>query len=55
MHSGGGWGQILHDRLPPAVLLEIQQCIQKRLEEQWLPLFLADEQRGAEGQAKVIF
>uniref|UniRef100_A0A493TJA1 Regulator of G protein signaling 22 n=1 Tax=Anas platyrhynchos platyrhynchos TaxID=8840 RepID=A0A493TJA1_ANAPP len=53
MHSGGGWGQILHDRLPPAVLLEIQQCIQKRLEEQWLPLFLADEQRGAEGQAKV--
>nr|XP_038029529.1 regulator of G-protein signaling 22 [Anas platyrhynchos] len=45
MHSGGGWGQILHDRLPPAVLLEIQQCIQKRLEEQWLPLFLADEQR----------
>uniref|UniRef100_A0A8C3BAC7 Regulator of G protein signaling 22 n=1 Tax=Cairina moschata TaxID=8855 RepID=A0A8C3BAC7_CAIMO len=50
MHSGGGWGQILHDRLPPAVLLEIQQCIQKRLEEQWLPLFLADEQRGVEGQ-----
>ncbi|NXI68612.1 RGS22 protein, partial [Anseranas semipalmata] len=53
MHSGGGWGQILHDRLPPAVLLEIQQCIQKRLEKQWLPLFLADEQHGAEGQAKV--
>ncbi|OXB62337.1 hypothetical protein ASZ78_015081 [Callipepla squamata] len=55
MHSGGGWGQILHDRLPPAVLLEIQQWVQKRLEEQWLPLFLADEQQGAEGQAKVIF
>ncbi|NXJ13629.1 RGS22 protein, partial [Odontophorus gujanensis] len=53
MHSGGGWGQILHDRLPPAVLLEIQQWVQKRLEEQWLPLFLADEQQGAEGQAKV--
>ncbi|XP_066847331.1 regulator of G-protein signaling 22 isoform X4 [Anser cygnoides] len=53
MHSGGGWGQILHDQLPPAVLLEIQQCIQKRLEEQWLPLFQADEQCGAEGQAKV--
>ncbi|XP_040519463.1 regulator of G-protein signaling 22 isoform X3 [Gallus gallus] len=54
MHSGGGWGQILHDRLPPAVLLEIQHWVQKRLEEQWLPLFLADEQQGAEGQAKVM-
>ncbi|XP_019469714.1 regulator of G-protein signaling 22 isoform X2 [Meleagris gallopavo] len=53
MHSGGGWGQILHDRLPPAVLLEIQHWVQKRLEEEWLPLFLADEQQGAEGQAKV--
>ncbi|XP_031446921.1 regulator of G-protein signaling 22 [Phasianus colchicus] len=53
MHSGGGWGQILHDQLPPAVLLEIQHWVQKRLEEQWLPLFLADEQQGAEGQAKV--
>ncbi|XP_054672207.1 regulator of G-protein signaling 22 isoform X2 [Grus americana] len=53
MHSGGGWGQILHDRLPAAVLLEIQQCIQKRLEKQWLPLFLADEHHGAEGQAKI--
>ncbi|NXI54125.1 RGS22 protein, partial [Chloroceryle aenea] len=53
MHSGGGWGQILHDRLPAAVLLDIQQCIQKRLEKQWLPLFLADEHYGAEGQAKI--
>ncbi|POI31923.1 hypothetical protein CIB84_004326, partial [Bambusicola thoracicus] len=54
MHSGGGWGQILHDQLPPAVLLEIQHWVQKRLEEQWLPLFLADEQQGAEGQAKHV-
>ncbi|NXJ74082.1 RGS22 protein, partial [Trogon melanurus] len=52
MRSSGGWGQILHDRLSAAVLLEIQQCVQKRLEKQWLPLFLADEHRGAEGQAK---
>ncbi|XP_009890217.1 PREDICTED: regulator of G-protein signaling 22 [Charadrius vociferus] len=52
MHSGGGWGQILHDQLSAAVLLEIQQCVQKRLEKQWLPLFLADEHHGAEGQAK---
>ncbi|NXL66237.1 RGS22 protein, partial [Chordeiles acutipennis] len=53
MHSGGGWGQILHDHLSAAVLLEIQQCVQKRLEKQWLPLFLADEHHGAEGQAKI--
>ncbi|NXD81874.1 RGS22 protein, partial [Halcyon senegalensis] len=53
MHSGGGWGQILHDRLPAAVLLDIQQCVQKRLEKQWLPLFLADEHHGAAGQAKI--
>ncbi|NXQ96088.1 RGS22 protein, partial [Sagittarius serpentarius] len=53
MHSGGGWGQILHDRLSAAVLLEIQQCVQKRLEKQWLPLFLADERHGVEGRAKV--
>ncbi|NXJ64536.1 RGS22 protein, partial [Rostratula benghalensis] len=52
MHSGGGWGQMLHDRLSPAILLEMQQCVQKRLEKQWLPLFLADEHRGVEGQAK---
>ncbi|XP_049674774.1 regulator of G-protein signaling 22 [Accipiter gentilis] len=54
MHSGGGWGQILHDRLSAAVLLEIQQCVQKRLEKQWLPLFLADEHRGSEGQAEHV-
>ncbi|NWW95291.1 RGS22 protein, partial [Rhynochetos jubatus] len=53
MHPGGGWGQILHDRLSATVLLEIQQCVQKRLEKQWLPLFLADEHRGTEGQAKI--
>ncbi|KAM9386838.1 LOW QUALITY PROTEIN: regulator of G-protein signaling 22 [Phaethornis superciliosus] len=53
MHSGGGGGQILHDQLSAAVLLEIQQCVQKRLEKQWLPLFLADEHHGEEGQAKV--
>ncbi|NXI91260.1 RGS22 protein, partial [Psophia crepitans] len=53
IHSGGGWGQILHDRLSATVLLEIQQCIQKRLEKQWLPLFLAEEHHGAEGQAKI--
>ncbi|NWU08816.1 RGS22 protein, partial [Cephalopterus ornatus] len=52
-HSGGGRRQILHDQLSAAVLLEVQQCVQKRLEKQWLPLFLADEHRGVEGQAKI--
>ncbi|NXM24850.1 RGS22 protein, partial [Oxyruncus cristatus] len=52
-HSGGGRRQILHDQLSAAVLLEVQQCVQKRLEEQWLPLFLAEEHRGLEGQAKI--
>ncbi|XP_027758907.1 regulator of G-protein signaling 22 [Empidonax traillii] len=52
-HSGGGRRQILHDQLSAAVLLEVQKCVQKRLEKQWLPLFLADEHRGAEGQAKI--
>uniref|UniRef100_A0A663N3F8 Regulator of G protein signaling 22 n=1 Tax=Athene cunicularia TaxID=194338 RepID=A0A663N3F8_ATHCN len=54
IHSGGGWGQMLHDRLSAVVLLEIQQCVQKRLEKQWLPLFLADEHHGAKGQIRDI-
>ncbi|XP_061304004.1 regulator of G-protein signaling 22 isoform X2 [Pezoporus flaviventris] len=53
IHSGGGWGQILQDQFSATVLLEIQQCVQKRLEEQWLPLFLADEHHRVEGQAKI--
>ncbi|NXK36038.1 RGS22 protein, partial [Piprites chloris] len=53
MHSGGGRRQILHDQLSAAVLLEVQKYVQKRLEKQWLPLFLADEHRGADGQAKI--
>ncbi|XP_064363738.1 regulator of G-protein signaling 22 [Dromaius novaehollandiae] len=53
MRSGGGWGQILHDQVSPAILLEIQKYIQKRLEKQWLPLFLADEQHGPHEKAKI--
>ncbi|NXX77774.1 RGS22 protein, partial [Urocolius indicus] len=53
MYSGGGLGQTLHGQLSAAVLIEIQRCVQKRLEKQWLPLFLADEHHGAEGQAKM--
>uniref|UniRef100_A0A8C5X002 Regulator of G protein signaling 22 n=1 Tax=Malurus cyaneus samueli TaxID=2593467 RepID=A0A8C5X002_9PASS len=50
MPSGGGKRQILDDQLSAEVLLEVQQCVQKRLEEQWLPLFLADEQREVDGR-----
>ncbi|NWI90207.1 RGS22 protein, partial [Pitta sordida] len=53
-HSCGGRRQILQDQLSAAVLLEVQQCVQKRLEKQWLPLFLADEHYGVEGQAKHV-
>ncbi|XP_023776493.1 regulator of G-protein signaling 22 isoform X4 [Cyanistes caeruleus] len=53
MHSGGGRRQSLRDQLSATVLLEVQQCTQKRLEKQWLPLFLADEHHGVEGQAEV--
>ncbi|NXY56105.1 RGS22 protein, partial [Callaeas wilsoni] len=54
MRSGGGRRQSLPDQLSAAALLEVQQCVQKRLEKQWLPLFLADEHHGAEGQAKHV-
>uniref|UniRef100_A0A8C5NJR8 Regulator of G protein signaling 22 n=1 Tax=Junco hyemalis TaxID=40217 RepID=A0A8C5NJR8_JUNHY len=53
MHSGGGRRQSLHDQLSAEALLQVQQCVQKRLEKQWLPLFLAEEHRGAEEEAKV--
>ncbi|XP_062424307.1 regulator of G-protein signaling 22 [Rhea pennata] len=53
MRSGGGWGQILHDQVSPAILLEIQKYAQRRLEKRWLPLFLAEEQHGADEKAKI--
>ncbi|NWJ01778.1 RGS22 protein, partial [Crypturellus undulatus] len=53
MRSGGGWGQILHDQVSPEILLEIQQYVQKRLEKQWLPLFLADERHDVDEKAKI--
>ncbi|XP_066190229.1 regulator of G-protein signaling 22 [Sylvia atricapilla] len=54
MRSGGGRRQSLHDQLSAAVLLEVQQCVQERLEKQWLPLFLADERHEVKGQAKQV-
>ena len=40
MQAGGGWGKLLDDRPPNAVLLEAQKYVRDRLEQKWLPLFL---------------
>uniref|UniRef100_A0A8D0GFZ0 Regulator of G protein signaling 22 n=1 Tax=Sphenodon punctatus TaxID=8508 RepID=A0A8D0GFZ0_SPHPU len=52
MKLGGGWGQILHERLSSPVLLEIQKYVQMRLEKKWLPLFMAKEQFGPRKKMK---
>ncbi|XP_064010094.1 regulator of G-protein signaling 22 [Pogoniulus pusillus] len=52
MRSGRGRGQIPHHQLPAAVLLQVQRRVQRRLETQWLPLFLAAERCGAQGPAQ---
>lgn len=44
MQAGGGWGKLLEDRPPNAVLLEAQKYVRDRLEQKWLPLFLATEE-----------
>ena len=38
--AGGGWGKLLEDRPPNAMILEAQKYVQERLEKKWLPLFL---------------
>ncbi|KAK2179665.1 hypothetical protein NP493_479g02001 [Ridgeia piscesae] len=37
----GGWGKLLDATVPPATLLEAQKYVRHRLENKWLPLFLA--------------
>ena len=44
MQSAGGWGKMLDDQLPNAVLLEVQRYVRARLENKWLPLYLAAEE-----------
>uniref|UniRef100_A0A8C5PXA3 Regulator of G protein signaling 22 n=1 Tax=Leptobrachium leishanense TaxID=445787 RepID=A0A8C5PXA3_9ANUR len=44
MQLAGGWGKILHDKLPPAVLVEIQKYVRMRIEKKWLPMFLSTEE-----------
>ncbi|XP_059821954.1 regulator of G-protein signaling 22-like [Hypanus sabinus] len=41
MTLAGGWGKLLHEQLSSEVLVEIQRCIRRRLENKWLPMFLA--------------
>ncbi|XP_056378357.1 regulator of G-protein signaling 22 isoform X2 [Hyla sarda] len=44
MMLAGGWGKILHDRLPPTVVTEIQKYVRMRIEKKWLPMFLSTEE-----------
>lgn len=53
MLLNGGWGQILHEHLDASVLLEIQKHVLKRLENVWLPMFLASEQFAGRQKIKV--
>ncbi|XP_053786357.1 regulator of G-protein signaling 22 isoform X3 [Desmodus rotundus] len=53
MNSSGGWGRILHEQLDASVLLEVQKRVLNRLENMWLPLFLASEQFAVRQKIKV--
>ncbi|XP_006159770.1 regulator of G-protein signaling 22 isoform X2 [Tupaia chinensis] len=53
MHLSGGWGKILHEQLDAPVLVEVQKHVLNRLENVWLPLFLASEQFTARQKIKV--
>ncbi|XP_032324119.1 regulator of G-protein signaling 22 isoform X1 [Camelus ferus] len=53
MNLSGGWGKILHEQLDATVLIEIQKHVLNRLENVWLPLFLASEQFAARQKIKV--
>jgi hypothetical protein len=53
MLLSGGWGKILHEQLDAPVLVEIQKHVLNRLENVWLPLFLASEQFAARQKIKV--
>ncbi|XP_073406554.1 regulator of G-protein signaling 22 isoform X1 [Dendrobates tinctorius] len=44
MKLAGGWGKLLHDRLPLIVITEIQKYVRMRIEKKWLPLYLATEE-----------
>ncbi|XP_033123615.1 regulator of G-protein signaling 22-like [Anneissia japonica] len=43
MQAGGGWGKILLDRPPTQILIEAQKYVRERLEQKWLPMYLATD------------
>lgn len=53
MSLSGGWGKTLHEQLEPPVFVEVQKHVLKRLENVWLPMFLASEQFAARQKIKV--
>ncbi|XP_034524404.1 regulator of G-protein signaling 22 [Ailuropoda melanoleuca] len=53
MTLSGGWGKMLHEQLDACVLLEVQKHVLNKLENVWLPLFLASEQFAARQKIKV--
>ncbi|KAF6323649.1 regulator of G protein signaling 22 [Rhinolophus ferrumequinum] len=53
MDLSGGWGKYLHEQLDAAVLIEIQKHVLNKLENVWLPLFLASEQFAGRQKIKV--
>ncbi|XP_012617473.2 regulator of G-protein signaling 22 [Microcebus murinus] len=53
MNLSGGWGKILHEQFDASVLIEVQKHVLNRLENVWLPLFLASEQFAARQKIKV--
>ncbi|XP_045310041.1 regulator of G-protein signaling 22 isoform X10 [Leopardus geoffroyi] len=53
MNLSGGWGKMLHEQLDAPVLIEIQKHVLNKLENVWLPLFLASEQFAARQKIKV--
>nr|XP_042120783.1 regulator of G-protein signaling 22 isoform X1 [Peromyscus maniculatus bairdii] len=53
MLLSGGWGRILHEQLDAPVLVEIQKHVLHRLENVWLPLFLASEQFASRQKIKI--
>ncbi|ESO87501.1 hypothetical protein LOTGIDRAFT_235002 [Lottia gigantea] len=57
--AGGGWGKLLEDKPPNALILEAQKYVKERLEKKWFPLFLttdefAERQKIDETMADVV-
>ncbi|XP_072590306.1 regulator of G-protein signaling 22 isoform X22 [Vulpes vulpes] len=53
MNLSGGWGQMLHEQLDAPILIEVQKHVLNKLENVWLPLFLASEQFVARQKIKI--